>query len=132
MAPKHKAHVSAKEDKQSKKLSKMKSPLDASSWNGIDEKIEKKDLGKNFDNQNNEFCGFSIVKMKTSSPEQMSKDDNNDSLDYPIVELNQLLQENQAHYSGLNQLENLSVPFCSQCEIIYQEWDAILWSQPCG
>ena len=62
MAPKRKAHVSAKEDKQSKKLSKMKSPLDASSWNGIDEKIEKKDLGKNFDNKIMNFVVFLLSK----------------------------------------------------------------------
>ena len=91
MAPKQKAHVSAKEDKQSKKVSKMKTPPDSFSWNGLDKIIEKKNLGKNFDDKNDGYCGFSIVKMKTLSPEQLSKETNNESLNYPIVELNQLL-----------------------------------------
>ena len=93
MAPKHKAHVSAKKDKQSKKVFKMKILLDSTSCN-IEEKKLKKVLGKHFDDKNDRLCGFSIIKMKTSFPEQLSKETINDSLDFSIEELNQLLQNN--------------------------------------
>ena len=41
----------------------------------------------------NGYCDFSFVKIITSFPEQLTKETINVNLDYPIVELNQLLHK---------------------------------------
>ena len=103
MPPKRKAPVGKKEIKKCKKESLLKSSLDSKNENGDNNKLRKKDLGKTFTNKNKHgFPGFTVVKMDTFLPDSSSKEPTYETKEFPIMELNQVLQKkSRLSFQGL-------------------------------
>ena len=102
MPLKCKAPIGKKEVKKSKNESLLKLSIDSMNRNGDDDKL-KKILGKDITEKNKQgFPGLTVVKMDTFLPDSSSKEPCFETKEFPIMELNQILQtKSRLSFQGL-------------------------------
>ena len=94
MPPKRKAPAGKKVVKKLRQDSSSKLPNDSRNGFCDNNNMRDKNLGKDFTEHNKEgFPGFTVVKMNTLQLDSSSKESAFETKEFPIMELNQILQK---------------------------------------